>query len=115
MMDDNGNQLYAKEGEYFVPVNPRIFGSVDNGATDTEYTPRPERILSAADAQFATHTELDAAIADTWTVMDELEARIDKLEARLAPPVTISQRNLSARADALDWIDYADAASGFAE
>ena len=65
-----------------------IPGSVDNGATDTEYTVRPERILSAADERWATHTELDAAIADTCTVMDELEARIEALEGSLLPPVT---------------------------
>ncbi len=70
MIDNYGNQV--------------IPGSLDNGATDTEYTVRPERIICAAEEQFATHKELDAAIADTCDVQDELEARIVALESAVA-------------------------------
>ena len=58
-----------------------IPGSLDNGATDTEYTVHPERIICAAEEQFATHAELDAAVSDVCDVQDELEARIKDLEA----------------------------------
>ncbi len=67
MIDNYGNQV--------------IPGSLDNGATDTEYTVHPERIICAAEEQFATHAELDAAVSDVCDVQDELEARIKDLEA----------------------------------
>jgi hypothetical protein len=64
--------------------NQVIPGSLDNGATDTEYTVHPERIICAAEEQFATHAELDAAVSDVCDVQDELEARIVALEAKVA-------------------------------
>lgn len=42
---------------------PRYAGSIGNGEIDTEYTPHPERILSAADQQYATRAEVAALAA----------------------------------------------------
>lgn len=77
----------------------RIAGSLDSGATDTEYTPVHERIC-AADDHYATKLDM-VALAETIleavdTDMDKERKRICAIEERMADVVQ-RLRNLEAQ------------------
>jgi hypothetical protein len=50
----------ADAADEWLPL--RIAGSLDNGALDTEYTPRPERIICAGDERHSDHERRIAAL-----------------------------------------------------
>ena len=110
MIDDMGNQIYP--------------GSLDNGATDVEYSPTIERKICAQDERFASVNEaigrleynleqhiekcadglapLADFISSSWAVIDELETRIAQLEAEQPKP-TISRWPAAAHPPEGDW------------
>lgn len=123
-MDDMGNQLYAKQGEYFVPINPRIFGSIDNGEIDVEYSPPIDRKICAADERFASVNEaigrleynleqhiekcadglapLADFITSSWAVMDEFGKRLEALEKAQPKPMSDAYAHIPIA----EWLDF---------
>lgn len=73
-------------------------GSIANGEIDTEYSPR----ICAQDEHYATKAEVTALTADTWAVIDELEARIAKLEAAQPKPLGDAYAHIPIA----EWLDF---------
>lgn len=69
-MDDYGNPIPSRLR--------RVAGSLDNGATDAEYTPHPERLICASEEHYATRADVD----DLGAVLDELVERVEALEGK---------------------------------
>ena len=110
MIDDMGNQIYP--------------GSIDNGATDVEYSPTIERKICAADERFASVNEaigrleynleqhiahcgdalapLADFITSCWAVMDEVIDRVAKLEAAQPKPVPDAYAHIPIA----EWLDF---------